>query len=329
MTRPQDRRIDGNSARQKRKKAQAMEQQISYADSAVVTWLRFLQMEEYAQDFLDNGYDDLETAKRIGSEDLDAIGVASAHHRAFLLDAVRVLREQGAVWVYLLQEEHRQQQQQQHHLPQHLQHQHHVDTEYDSCGERVSAGSSGIASGNSSSIPWNEAAASSHDRLSGSEGSSASSSSSTNAAMINKKTQQRKCQVELTPEHQRALNNGASVINGNSHMGTLYGTRLRLGHSASTGNNQNDDESEDLIQRVSDMQCGGGGEKSSRKNPWNSTRASLGIQLRERLDSEGVDLTAPSLNTKVGESSKYFLPSFLPSFFPLTSPLVDPTIPHC
>ena len=59
-------------------------------------------MGHYALDFLDNGYDDLETVKRVGPEDLDAIGVVSVHHRAFLLDAVRVLREQGAAWVYLL-----------------------------------------------------------------------------------------------------------------------------------------------------------------------------------------------------------------------------------
>ena len=47
------------------------------------------------QDFLDNGYDDLETVKKIGMEDLDAIGVSNKHHRGFLIDAVRVLREQG------------------------------------------------------------------------------------------------------------------------------------------------------------------------------------------------------------------------------------------
>ena len=68
----------------------------------VVEWLHFLQLGHYAHDFLDNGYDDLETVKRVGPEDLDAIGVVSVHHRAFLLDAVRVLREQGAAWVYLL-----------------------------------------------------------------------------------------------------------------------------------------------------------------------------------------------------------------------------------
>jgi len=68
----------------------------------VVEWLTFLQLGHYSKGFLDNGYDDLETVKKIGPADLDAIGVLSAHHRAFLLDAVRVLKEQGAAWVYLL-----------------------------------------------------------------------------------------------------------------------------------------------------------------------------------------------------------------------------------
>ena len=62
----------------------------------VVEWLTFLQLGQYRQGFIDNGYDDLETVKKIGPADLDAIGVLSAHHRAFLLDAVRVLKEQAS-----------------------------------------------------------------------------------------------------------------------------------------------------------------------------------------------------------------------------------------
>ena len=62
----------------------------------VVEWLAFLQLGHYSKGFLDNGYDDLETVKKIGPADLDAIGVLSAHHRAFLLDAVRVLKEQAS-----------------------------------------------------------------------------------------------------------------------------------------------------------------------------------------------------------------------------------------
>ena len=67
----------------------------SAPDEGIVSeWLGFLQLGDYARGFVDNGYDDLETVKQIGPPDLDAIGVASLHHRAFILDAVRVLREQ-------------------------------------------------------------------------------------------------------------------------------------------------------------------------------------------------------------------------------------------
>lgn len=108
-----------------------------YQSSNIVTeWLTFLQLGQYAREFLDNGYDELEIVKQIGPEDLDAIGVISIHHRSFLLDAVRVLREQGAAWVYLL-----------------LGAQERVDQEYYDSGDRVSA-SSGIAS--ASSMPWPE-----------------------------------------------------------------------------------------------------------------------------------------------------------------------------
>merc|ERR1719315_634125 len=101
----------------------------------VIEWLTFLQLGQYSKGFIDNGYDDLETVKKIGPADLDAIGVLSAHHRAFLLDAVRVLKEQGAAWVYLLLGSSGQ-------------------TEGCGDGDRVSA-SSGIASGTSSQ-PWLE-----------------------------------------------------------------------------------------------------------------------------------------------------------------------------
>ena len=105
-------------------------------NNIVVEWLTFLQLGQYASDFLDNGYDELEVVKQVGPADLDAIGVVSVHHRAFLLDAVRVLREQGAAWVYLL-----------------LGARERAEQEYYDSGDRVSA-SSGIAS--ASSIPWNE-----------------------------------------------------------------------------------------------------------------------------------------------------------------------------
>ena len=35
------------------------------SDSVVQKWLRFLDVEEYSQSFIDNGYDDLETVKLI------------------------------------------------------------------------------------------------------------------------------------------------------------------------------------------------------------------------------------------------------------------------
>ena len=35
------------------------------SNSAVATWLHFLQMDQYLTEFLDNGYDDLETAKKV------------------------------------------------------------------------------------------------------------------------------------------------------------------------------------------------------------------------------------------------------------------------
>ena len=44
-------------------------------DNIVATWLNFLQVGEYSNSFLVNGYDDLETVKQIRLEDLRAIGV--------------------------------------------------------------------------------------------------------------------------------------------------------------------------------------------------------------------------------------------------------------
>ena len=37
------------------------------SNSAVATWLHFLQMDQYLTEFLDNGYDDLETAKKVSA----------------------------------------------------------------------------------------------------------------------------------------------------------------------------------------------------------------------------------------------------------------------
>ena len=66
----------------------------------VVDWLRSLNLLHYTQAFLDNGYDDLEVCKQIGSVDLDAIDVRNQLHREALLNAVKVLREEGGTNVY-------------------------------------------------------------------------------------------------------------------------------------------------------------------------------------------------------------------------------------
>ncbi|ELT91355.1 hypothetical protein CAPTEDRAFT_29507, partial [Capitella teleta] len=66
----------------------------------VEDWLRSLNLVRYYQDFIDNGYDDLEVCKQIGHPDLDAIGVKNFAHRQIVLNAVTKLREQGGAHVY-------------------------------------------------------------------------------------------------------------------------------------------------------------------------------------------------------------------------------------
>lgn len=58
----------------------------------VYEWLKALQLPQYAESFVDNGYDDLEVCKQIGDPDLDAIGVLAPAHRRRILEAVRRLR---------------------------------------------------------------------------------------------------------------------------------------------------------------------------------------------------------------------------------------------
>ena len=78
----------------------------SDTDNIVCTWLRFLHVGEYSEKFLDNGYDDLETVKQIQEEDLRAIGVDNHEDEEIILLSVKILREQGAAWVYFLCEDH-------------------------------------------------------------------------------------------------------------------------------------------------------------------------------------------------------------------------------
>ncbi|XP_014203656.1 uncharacterized protein LOC106635971 [Copidosoma floridanum] len=75
------------------------------SSNIVVEWLRSLYLGEYAESFLDNGYDDLEICKQISEPDLDAIGVFKQSHRLRLLQSVKRLREEGAASVYFTLEE--------------------------------------------------------------------------------------------------------------------------------------------------------------------------------------------------------------------------------
>lgn len=60
----------------------------------VYEWLKTLKLSQYAQSFVDNGYDDLEVCKQIGDPDLDAIGVSIPHHRRRIQEAVQRLKEE-------------------------------------------------------------------------------------------------------------------------------------------------------------------------------------------------------------------------------------------
>uniref|UniRef100_A0A3Q3ARR7 Sterile alpha motif domain-containing protein 5 n=1 Tax=Kryptolebias marmoratus TaxID=37003 RepID=A0A3Q3ARR7_KRYMA len=61
----------------------------------VYEWLKTLQLSQYVESFVDNGYDDLEVCKQIGDPDLDAIGVYIPNHRQRIHDAVRRLKEEA------------------------------------------------------------------------------------------------------------------------------------------------------------------------------------------------------------------------------------------
>lgn len=187
--------------------------------------------------------------------------------RAFILDAVRVLREQGGVWVYLLQEERARAAGAR------------PDLEYDSAG---GSGSSGIASGNSSSIPWGDEKES--------HSSSSSAGSATNHNNNLKQQQQMKRllqhQVELTPEHQAY---GARTPSGR--------TRRRGDGGAGGGGGRPGEE--DLIQRASDVPGPVPGPVPVPAS--SSSTSSLFILVRDRLAAEGIRLAAPPFTSKVGK----------------------------
>ena len=56
------------------------------SNTAVEDWLRFLELDNISESFIDNGYDDLETVKLIERDDLVAIGVSSWDQQNYLLD---------------------------------------------------------------------------------------------------------------------------------------------------------------------------------------------------------------------------------------------------
>ncbi|KAL8186100.1 UNVERIFIED_CONTAM: Sterile alpha motif domain-containing protein 5 [Gekko kuhli] len=60
----------------------------------VYEWLKTLKLSQYAESFVDNGYDDLEVCKQIGDPDLDAIGVSLLQHRRRIHEAVQRLKEE-------------------------------------------------------------------------------------------------------------------------------------------------------------------------------------------------------------------------------------------
>ena len=68
----------------------------------VWTWLHTLDQEQLFEAFLENGYDDLETVKQMGEEDLVAIGVDDQETRIVVSQAAKMLREKGAAWVYFI-----------------------------------------------------------------------------------------------------------------------------------------------------------------------------------------------------------------------------------
>ena len=70
--------------------------------SIVRTWLQFLAIPTYVSNFEENGFEDLETIKLICEKDLVEIGVDDQQHRQIILASVKILKEQGAAWVYLL-----------------------------------------------------------------------------------------------------------------------------------------------------------------------------------------------------------------------------------
>ena len=110
------------------------------SQNVIKNWLKFLDVDEYSDSFIDNGYDDLETVKLIKRRDLEAIGVVKKDHQDYLLASVQILRENGAAWVYLLHNDTLEK----------------VSDDCHSGSENTEAGSSGIESNKSSLYRYSE-----------------------------------------------------------------------------------------------------------------------------------------------------------------------------
>ena len=246
--------------------------------NAVGTWLQFLQMGQYLNDFLDNGYDDLETAKKIGAEDLEAIGVEDPNHKVFLLDAVRVLREQGAAWVYLLESGNN-----------------FSDSGFigDYPGDRASAGSSGIAS-----LPWTDQ-----------DASSSGDNSTCSSSKLRHKT---KCLVEVTPEHHANRLNTTSPA---SHQIRYRSNQLirpeeeDLIQRVSELSPRSSRVSSFLVRQHQHQQQKRQQQNTNQQQHCDQDFIQLCTLVKDKLNREGISLAAPPFTTKVRKTkfSKFVL----------------------
>lgn len=70
-----------------------MDRSTSTSFQPVEDWLRNLGLLHFAQSFYDNGYEDIETCKQIGEEDLNVIGIRSDRDRNDILSAVKRMQQ--------------------------------------------------------------------------------------------------------------------------------------------------------------------------------------------------------------------------------------------
>ena len=71
-------------------------------ENIVYYWLSNMDLGDYFCNFIEHGYDDLETIKCIGREDLDVMGINQKIDQLKILEAAKYLKIKGATWVYFL-----------------------------------------------------------------------------------------------------------------------------------------------------------------------------------------------------------------------------------